>query len=70
VYVRTYVWDIETGKKLFTLEGQKFDVGGLVFTPDNRYLLAGSVDQTIKIYDLQTGKEARTLRAPWTPASN
>jgi WD40 repeat protein len=68
VYVRTYVWDIETGKKLFTLEGQKFDVGGLVFTPYNRYLLAGSVDQTIKIYDLQTGKEARTLRAPWTAA--
>jgi tricorn protease-like protein len=70
VYVRTYVWDVETGEKLFTLEGQKFDVGGLVFTPDNRYLLAGSADQTIKIYDLQTGKEARTLKAPWTPATN
>jgi WD40 repeat protein len=70
VYVRTYVWNIETGEKLFTLEGQKFDVGGLVFTPDNRYLLAGSADQTIKIYDLQTGKEARTLQAPWRPATN
>ncbi|HKV36708.1 MAG TPA: hypothetical protein VJP89_20380, partial [Pyrinomonadaceae bacterium] len=69
-YVRTYVYNVETGDKLFTLEGQKFDVGGLVFTPDNRYLLAGSVDQTIKIYDLQTGKEARTLKAPWSPATN
>jgi WD40 repeat protein len=69
-YVRTYVWNVETGEKLFTLEGQKFDVGGLVFTPDNRYLLAGSADRTIKIYDLQTGKEARTLQAPWTPAAN
>ena len=63
-YVRTYVYNVETGDKLFTLEGQKFDVGGLVFTPDNRYLLAGSVDRTIKIYDLQTGKEARTLTQP------
>jgi len=69
-YVRTYVYNVETGEKLFTLEGQKFDVGGLVFTPDNRYLLAGSVDRTIKIYDLQTGKEARTLEAPWAPATN
>ena len=60
-YVRTYVWNVETGEKLFTLEGHKFDVGGLVFTPDSRYLLTGSADRTIKIYDLQTGKEVRTL---------
>lgn len=70
VYVRTYVYNVETGEKLFTLEGQKFDVGGLVFTPDNRFLLAGSVDRTIKIYDLQTGKEARTITQPLTPETN
>lgn len=70
VYVRTYVWNVETGEKLFTFEGQKFDVGGLVFTRDNRFLLSGSADRTIKIYDLQSGKEARTLTQPWTPATN
>lgn len=70
VYVKTYVWKVETGEKLFTLEGQKFDVGGLVFTPDNRFLLSGSADRTIKIYDLQTGKEARTLTQTSTPAKN
>lgn len=70
VYVRTYVWNVETGEKLFTFEGQKYDVGGLVFTPDNRFLLSGSADRTIKIYDLQTGKEVRTLTPPWTPSSN
>ena len=64
VYVRTFVWNIQTGEKLFTFEGQKFDVGGLVFTPDNRYLISGSVDMTIKFYDLTTGKEARTLTQP------
>lgn len=69
-YVRTYVYNVETGEKLFTLEGQKFDVGGLVFTPDNRYLLAGSVDRTIKIYDLQTGKESRTITQPLTQQPN
>lgn len=45
----------------FTFEGQKFDVGELVFTPDNSFLIAGSADTTIKFYDLKTGREARTL---------
>ncbi|HEY9402852.1 MAG TPA: WD40 repeat domain-containing protein [Pyrinomonadaceae bacterium] len=61
VYVRTYVWDAASGEKLFTFEGQKFDVGTLVFTPDNRFLIAGSADRTIKFYDLKTGREARTF---------
>jgi len=65
-YVRTYVWSVETGEKLFTLEGHKFDIGGLVFTPDNRYLISGSADRTIRIYDLNTGKEVRTLTQPST----
>lgn len=70
VYVRTYVWNVETGEKLFTFEGQKFDVGGLVFTPDNRFLISGSADMTIKFYDLQTGKEARTFtQLPLTPTN-
>jgi WD40 repeat protein len=61
VYVRTYVWNVKTGEKLFTFEGQKFDVGGLAFTSDNRFLISGSADTTIKFYDLKTGKEARTF---------
>lgn len=64
VYVRTYVWNVQTGEKLFTFEGQKFDVGGLAFTPDSRFLISGSADTTIKIYDLKTGKEARTFIPP------
>ena len=64
VYVRTYLWDVETGGKLFTLGGHKFDVDALVFTPDNRLLITGSVDGTIKFWDTRTGAEARTLTAP------
>ena len=64
VYTRTYVWNTRTGEKLFTFEGQKFDIGGLVFTPDNRYLISGSADTTIKFYDLKAGREVRTLTQP------
>lgn len=68
VYVRTYVWDVKTGKEIFTFEGQKFDVGTLIFTPDNRFLISGSADTTIKFYDLKTGKEVRTLTQPQSKA--
>ncbi|MFN7943768.1 MAG: WD40 repeat domain-containing protein [Blastocatellia bacterium] len=70
VYVRTYVWNVATGEKLFTFAGQKFDVGGLVFTSDNRFLISGSADTTIKFYDLKTGRETRTLTQPPSSTTN
>jgi WD40 repeat protein len=61
VYIRAVVWNVKTGAKLFTLEGQKFDINGLIFTRDDRYLLTGSVDTTIVFWDMKTGQKARTL---------
>ena len=61
VYVQAMVWNVQTGEKLFTIEGHKWDVDGLVFTRDDRFLLTGSVDTTIKFWDMKTGQEARTI---------
>lgn len=61
VYIQAIVWDVKTGEKLFTLEGHKFDIDALVFTRDGRFLLTGSVDTTIKFWDMKTGREARTI---------
>lgn len=65
-YVQTMVWNVKTGEKLFTIEGHKFDVDGLVFTRDDRFLLTGSVDTTIKFWDMRTGENVRTLTMPLT----
>ena len=59
--VNTIVWNVKTGERLFSLTGHKFDVNGLVFTRDNRFLLTGSVDKTIKFWDMQTGEATRTI---------
>jgi WD40 repeat protein len=60
-YVQAIVWSVDTGAKRFTLEGHKFDINGLVFTRDDRFLLTGSVDTTIKFWDMKTGQLAKSF---------
>ena len=55
------IWNVQTGEKLFTIAGHKFDVDGLIFTRDDRFLLTGSVDATIKFWDMKTGQLSRTI---------
>ena len=61
VYVQAAVWNVQTGEKLFTIAGHKFDIDGLIFTRDDRFLLTGSVDTTIKFWDMKTGQLSRTI---------
>ena len=61
VGINTIVWNAKTGEKLFTLSGHKFDVNGLIFTRDDRFLLTGSIDTTIKFWDMRTGQAIRTF---------
>lgn len=57
--------DLDTGETTriltFSLSGHKFDVNGLVFTRDDRFLLTGSVDRTIKFWDMSNGRETRSI---------
>ena len=69
-YHRTNVWNVETGEKLHTLEGHRFDIDDVVFTPDGRFVVSGSVDGTIKFWDIKAGREARTLSMPPTGKTN
>jgi len=44
-----------------TLTGHSDRVRSVVYSPDGRYLASGSNDNTIKIWEVATGKELRTL---------
>ena len=61
MYVQAIVWNVKTGERLFTLDGQKFDIDALVSTRDDRFLLTGSVYTTIRFWDMKTGQLARTI---------
>ena len=69
------LWDVTTGKEIRSLSGSSFgrEVRSIFpsgihefyspsFSPDGKTLASGSRDKTIKLWDITTGKEIRTLR--------
>jgi WD40 repeat protein len=55
------LFDPETLKLITTLQGHFKPVLSISFNKGNKYLISGSSDQMIKVWDLQTQKELKTL---------
>src|SRR5947209_1394813 len=47
---------------LATLQGHTEGVTSVAFSPDGKTLASGSDDETIKLWDVQAGKEKATLK--------
>ncbi len=54
------LFDLESGKE-FPLTGHQDFVSGLAFSPDGKLLATGSVDATIKLWEVETGRNLYTL---------
>jgi len=46
------IWDARTGELLETLQGHGVRVESVTFTPDRRGLVSGSLDKTLKYWDV------------------
>jgi WD40 repeat protein len=57
------VWDVESKKLLLTLDHARYsNVVSVAFSRDGKQLASGNADETIRIWDAQTGKEQMTLQ--------
>ncbi|MFN6494531.1 NB-ARC domain-containing protein [Nostoc sp. DedQUE03] len=59
---KTYLWQVEDGKLLFSCTGHSSWVKSVAFSPDGQTLASGSDKQTIKLWDVHTGKCLKTLQ--------
>jgi WD40 repeat protein len=54
--------DADTGRRLSLFGQHKSAVNGVVLLPDTKTAVTASNDQTVKVWDLSSGKELKTLR--------
>ena len=56
--------------KLLTLRGHTGDVWSVAFSPDSKRIASASVDNTVKVWDAQTGAAVLTLRGHTSQVSS
>jgi len=52
------------GPDIFVQKGHSGPVSAIGFSPDGKYLVSGSSDKNIKLWEVETGREIRTFTAP------
>jgi len=57
------LWDTDTGKLRTTLRSQRGAITALAFSPNDRWLVSGSLDGTIQYWDRNTGRPVATAVA-------
>jgi WD40 repeat protein len=60
-----HVWNAATGKLRFMLRGHEANIYALAFTPDGRWLMSGSLDGTIRYWDMTSGALAATFASAY-----
>jgi len=61
------VWEVSTGRQVSSLPGNPNGVASVNFSPDGRLLAASFWDESVKIYNENTWKEARAFKPEGKP---
>jgi WD40 repeat protein len=55
------LWDIETGKVIRVMQGHDDGIYCVAFSPDGRHVLSGGFKGSLRLWDVEEGREVRTL---------
>ena len=58
------IWTFADRKQILLLQGHLSLVKSVVFSPDGRWVISGSGDGTIKVWDSNSGELLKTLGGP------
>ena len=59
-----FIWDANSGRRLVTFTGHTFNATALAISPDGRWLASGSPDNTLRIWDMASGRELHPFPEP------
>ena len=63
---RVELWEVETGERIGTLRPADWGRVTVVFSPDGKKLASGSLEQVIKVWDVETRRVTGTWEVPRT----
>ncbi|MCE9603503.1 MAG: serine/threonine protein kinase [Planctomycetia bacterium] len=63
------IFDIESGRLLWTLDGHAASVLSVAYSPDGRRLATAGRDKTVRLWDVDSGQEVLTLSGHTGPVS-
>lgn len=55
------IWDLEHGEKMANIDVGPDDLWTVTFSPDDKYIISGSHDGKIRIYNVETAKPEQSL---------
>lgn len=55
------IWDMNKYQEKFVLHGHEDNIWGVMFSPNNKYLISGAMDASMIIWEVETGKQIKRL---------
>ena len=64
---RLILWNVETGKISRIFHGHKATIVSAAISNDNRFVVSGSLDQSLKIWSMESGEEINSMHVDHFP---